>query len=113
METRPTALLVERDPRSRFVLRTALGQKGYRVMAVRSREEALDLLAADARTPDVVLLDDPAENGAYRVVGLPNAASNDVTVRLAGWRKTPPLKGKLMDILQAIEEIAQTRARAG
>jgi hypothetical protein len=104
-----TALVVERDPKSRFVLRTALGQKGYRVLAVRSRAEALDLMAQESRTPDVLLLDDPGESGAYRVVGLPNASSDDVAVRLVGWRRAAPVPARLGDILTALDEIAPSR----
>lgn len=103
MDLRRTALLVERDARSRFVLRTALGQKGFRVIAARSRAEALDVIAAEHRTPDVLLLDDPGESGAYRVVALPNAGVDDLAVRLVGCAATP---ARLGEILSAIEEVA-------
>jgi CheY-like chemotaxis protein len=107
MDRRRTALLVERDAKSRFVLRTALGQKGYRVLAARSRAEALDLIAGESRTPDVLLLDDPSEAGAYRVVALPNASSDDVAVRLVGWRRAPAVPARLGDVLAAVEEVSQ------
>ena len=107
MDARRTAVVVERDAKSRFVLRTALGQKGYRVIAARSRAEALDMIEAEPRTPDVLLLNDPGDGGAYRVVGLPNASSQDVAVRLVGWRRTEaPVPARLEDILNAVEEIA-------
>lgn len=113
MDARRTALLVERDARSRFVLRTALGQKGFRVLAARSRAEALDLIASETRTPDVLLLDDPSEVGAYRVVSFPNASSDDVEVRLVGWRRTAPVPAKLGDIMTAIETLAPRVVAAG
>lgn len=105
MDARRTALLVERDARSRFVLRIALANKGYRVLAARSRAEALDLMAGEPRTPDVVLLDDPQEVGVYRVVGLPNAAAEDVAVRLVGWRRSEPVPARVGDILTAVDDV--------
>ena len=114
MEAKRTALLVERDARSRFVLRTALSQRGFRVLAARSRSEALDLLAGDAATPDVVLLDDPGTGGAYRVVALPGSALG-LQVRLVGWRAegapaaaTP----RLGEILAAVEEVSGSPLKA-
>jgi hypothetical protein len=106
MDVRRTAVIVDRDAKSRFVLRTALGNQGYRVLAARSRAEALDMIEAEPRTPDVLLLDDPGEGGAYRVVGLPYAGSQDVAVRLVGWRRAGPVPARIEDILNAINEIA-------
>ncbi len=104
MDLRRTALVVERDAQNRFVLRTALSQRGFRVLAARSRGEALDLMAAELRTPDVLLLDDPAADGAYRVVGMPRAeaVASDVEVRLVGSR--------LGEVLTAVDEV--TRAQS-
>jgi DNA-binding NtrC family response regulator len=113
MDRRRTVLLVERNPRSRFVLRTALRRLGFRVIAARSRAEALDV--TEHGTPDVVLMDDPADGGVYRIVSLPNARSEDVSVRLVGLREAPPLGPKpvrLADVLSAIEEMVPGAERA-
>jgi hypothetical protein len=101
-----TALLVEKDAKSRFVLRTALAQRGFHVLSARSRAEALDLVSGVGSTPDVLLLDDPATEGAYRVVAFPNAGSDEIEVRLLGWRTASPVPARLDDILAAILEIS-------
>lgn len=105
MDRRRTALLVERNPRSRFVLRTALRKLGFRVVAARSRAEALDVL--EHGTPDVVLMDDPGNAGVYRIVSLPNARAEDLSVRFVGLREAPPLGPgvRLADVLSAVEEL--------
>jgi ActR/RegA family two-component response regulator len=110
MDYRPTALVVERDARSRFVLRTALSQRGFRVVAARSRAEALDFMAGEGigATPDLMLLDDPGTAGAYRVISLPNAGSEFVDVRLVGWRQCGAVPARLGDILTAVEEMTKS-----
>jgi len=110
MERRRTALLVERDARSRFVLRTALAQRGFQVIAARSRAEALDLVSGVGRTPDVMLLDDPGSEGAYRVIGFPNAGADEVEVRLVGWRTAASVPARLQDIMSAVLEISSAVA---
>ena len=112
MDRRPTALLVEKDARSRFVLRTALSQRGFNVLAARSRAEALDLVSGVGRTPDVMLLDDPGADGAYRVIGFPNAGKDEVEVRLVGWRTAAAVPPRLGDILSAVLEISRPAASA-
>jgi hypothetical protein len=108
VEQRRTALVVERDAQNRFVLRTALAQRGFRVLSARSRSEALDLMAGEGRAPDVLLLDDPCADGAYRVVGLPGDSANlaDVEVRLVGWR-TEPARPRLGEVLSAVDEVVR------
>ncbi len=110
MDRRLTALLVEKDARSRFVLRTALAQRGYNVIAARSRAEALDLVSGVGSTPDVMLLDDPGADGAYRVIGFPNAGADEVEVRLVGWRTATAVPARLGDILSAVLEISRPAA---
>jgi hypothetical protein len=112
MERRPTALLVEKDARSRFVLRTALVQRGFKVLAARSRAEALDLVSGVGSTPDVMLLDDPGELGAYRVIGFPNACAPEIEVRLVGWRTAAAVPPRLGDILSAVLELSRPAASA-
>lgn len=112
MDRRRTALVVERDPKSRFVLRTALVRLGFKVVAARTRGEALDLI--EHATPDVVLMDDPSNGGVYRIVSLPNARAEDVAVRLVGLREAPPLgkPARLADVLSAVEELLPSISRA-
>jgi len=110
MDRRLTALLVEKDARSRFVLRTALMQRGFKVLAARSRAEALDLVSGVGSTPDVMLLDDPGQEGAYRVVAFPNAGADEVAVRLVGWREAASVPARLSDILSAVLEVARLSA---
>jgi ActR/RegA family two-component response regulator len=110
MNTRLTALVVEKDARSRFVLRTALAQRGFRVLAARSRAEALDLVSGVGSTPDVMLLDDPATDGAYRVIGFPNAGAEELEVRLLGWRTAASVPARVSDILSAVEELSRPAA---
>ncbi len=112
MEAKRIALLVERDAWSRFVLRTALSQRGYRVLAARSRSEALDFLAGETATPDVVVLDDPGADGAYRVVALPQAllgsfTTDGIQVRLVNWNSDGTgMVPRLGEILRAVEELS-------
>lgn len=106
MDRRLTALVVERDARSRFVLRTALSQRGYTVLAARSRAEALDLVSGVGSTPDVMLLDDPGADGAYRVIGFPNANADEVEVRLVGWRTAAAVPARLSDVISAVMELS-------
>src|SRR5262249_14927779 len=92
--------------KSRFVLRTALRRLGFKVTAARDRAEALDLL--EHGTPDIIVMDDPVSGGVYKVVSLPNARAEDVSVRLVGLREAPPLGPKpvrLADVLSAVEEL--------
>src|SRR5581483_2320137 len=112
MDRRLTALLVEKDARSRFVLRTALMQRGFKVLAARSRAEALDLVSGVGSTPDVMLLDDPGAEGAYRVIGFPNAGADEISVRLVGWRSAAAVPPRLTEILSAVLEISRPAASA-
>jgi DNA-binding response OmpR family regulator len=51
----PSVLIVDRTPETREVLKTALEQRGIRVLAAAEAEEGLHLLAE--RNPDLVVLD--------------------------------------------------------
>ncbi len=108
---RRTALLVEPCARTRFVLRTALHGLGFKVVAARSRTEALDLIAQ--RTPDLIVMNGDRDQ-IYRVMGLPNARAEDVSARLEGLREAPPLgpAPAIADILSAVEELVPGTARA-
>ncbi|HBP17797.1 MAG TPA: hypothetical protein DEA08_08390 [Planctomycetes bacterium] len=59
---------MEKDEGLRAALSQQLTQRGYRVVAACSREEGFDLL--DELDPQILLLDDPAQEGAYRLVWL-------------------------------------------
>lgn len=63
-----TVLVVEKDEGLRGALSQQLTQRGYRVVTASSREEGFDLL--DELTPQILLLDDPGQQGAYRLVWL-------------------------------------------
>lgn len=63
-----TVLVVEKDEGLREALSKQLTKRGYRVVTASSREEGFDLL--DELTPQILLLDDPGQEGAYRLVWL-------------------------------------------
>jgi CheY-like chemotaxis protein len=51
----PTIMIVEDDADSRFMMRTLLEMKGYRVMEAQNGEEAI--AAAEAERPGLILMD--------------------------------------------------------
>lgn len=54
-ETRPTVMIVEDDADSRFMMKTLLEMKGYRVLEADSGEAAIS--TAEAERPGLILMD--------------------------------------------------------
>ena len=77
---RPRVLLVDRDAEVRGALSRMLEGHGYTVHAVESRLEGFDLL--DELGPDLLILDDPGEERAYRLVWLKETDQPDTRVEL-------------------------------
>ena len=70
-------LVIEDEPQMRRFLRGSLAASGYELVEAGSGKEGL--AAAEARSPDVILLD----------LGLPDLDGLQVTKRLREWTKTP------------------------
>ncbi len=68
----PTVLIVDDDPEVLRTLDNQIVEHGYRVLAARSGEEALDLISSEA--PDIIILD----------LLLPDMSGSDVILRLKG-----------------------------
>jgi len=78
-----SVLIVEKDLEVREFLRDLLEGKGHRVRAVSTRAAAFDAL--DAHGCDLMILDDPAQASAYRLVWL-DQSQPDVRVELVDLR---------------------------
>jgi two-component system KDP operon response regulator KdpE len=76
-EQKPTALLVEDEPRMSKFISLALSSQGYHVILAETGKVALQQAAA--YTPDVILLD----------LGLPDMDGLEVTRQLREWSATP------------------------
>lgn len=63
-----TALVVDQDDRVRASLSAMLEERGYTVHAVETRSRGFDLL--DELEPELLVLDDPGQGRAYRLVWL-------------------------------------------
>ncbi len=74
----PRALIVERNRELRDLFSDVLKTRGYDVHAVESRAQGFD--AMDAMPLDLLLLDDPGHERAYRLVWLEGKA--DMRVEL-------------------------------
>ncbi len=77
---RPSVLVVEKDEGIREVLTSMLQEKGYEVHTVGSRAAGFDAL--DDLCPDLLILDDPAQERAYRLVWLRESDQPDVRIEL-------------------------------
>jgi two-component system, OmpR family, KDP operon response regulator KdpE len=75
----PQILIIEDDPQIRRFLRTTLVAEGYRLHEASSATEGL--MQAEARPPDVVLLD----------LGLPDADGLDVIRKIRAWNQNVPI----------------------
>jgi DNA-binding response OmpR family regulator len=80
MVEKPSVLVVERGDALRESLTRLLEAKGYVVHAVESRARGFDLL--DELVPDLLILDDPGQGQAYRLVWLNDTDQPDVRVEL-------------------------------
>lgn len=80
MVEKPSVLVVEKSARLRGSLIDLFEGKGYVVHAVESRAKGFDLL--DELGPDLLILDDPGQGRAYRLVWLKEADLADVRVEL-------------------------------
>jgi DNA-binding NtrC family response regulator len=77
---KPSVLVVEKSQQLRGSLTDLLEGKGYVVHAVESRAKGFDVL--DELGPDLLILDDPGQGRAYRLVWLKDADLPDVRVEL-------------------------------
>jgi DNA-binding NarL/FixJ family response regulator len=72
MVKRLSVLVVEKDPQLRGALCKSLEARGYEVLAAENREQGYDLM--DEMAPDILILDDPGAERAYRFVWLDSDA---------------------------------------
>jgi two-component system KDP operon response regulator KdpE len=79
VEWTPQILVVEDDPQIRRFLRTTLAAEGYRLHEAGSAAEAL--VQAEARPPDVILLD----------LGLPDVDGLQVIREIREWNRNVPI----------------------
>lgn len=77
---RPSVLIVDQDSEVRRVLSEMLERRGYRVHAVATRSEGFDLL--DELGPELLILDDPGQERAYRLIWLDDPEQPDTRVEL-------------------------------
>lgn len=77
---RPTVLIVDRDAAARAALGRMLRERGYDVREAATREAGFDLL--DELAPDLLVLDDPAQERAYRLVWLNEPDLDDARIEL-------------------------------
>lgn len=77
---RPSVLVVEKNEAIRSFLTGLLEDKGYQVHSVGSRAAGFDAL--DDLSPDLLILDDPADQRAYRLVWLRDETQPDVRIEL-------------------------------
>ena len=94
-EPSPLVLVIEDDSQMRRFLRASLSGNGYQV--VEAETGAAGVLQANARNPDLVLLD----------LGLPDQDGLLVTQRLREWATTPIIvisaRGREEDKIQALD----------
>src|SRR5918911_5381389 len=116
-------LVVEDEPAIRMFLVNALEDDGYEVLAAANGAQALELLAAEPRRPDVIVLDMrmPAMDGiafaeAYRQSPEPHAPIVVVTASRNEGRRAASLGAdevllKPVDLEELLEQVAR-HARA-
>jgi len=94
---RPTVLIVDRDPVARAALGRLLRERGYAVREAATREAGFDLL--DELAPELLVLDDPAQERAYRLIWLNEPELEDARVELvhAGPETLREQLGSLLD----------------
>ncbi|MGE0707261.1 MAG: hypothetical protein AB7N76_16380 [Planctomycetota bacterium] len=94
---RLTVLVVEKEAPLREALRRTLQRRGYEVLVAESRQEGYDVM--DEMAPDILILDDPAQERAYRLVWL-NGEVPDTRVELVDL-ETEDLHHQLDDLLDS------------
>ena len=94
----PTALIIDQDPDVRARISDYLRSRGYLVRAVASRSEGFDML--DMHAPELLVLDDPAHEGAYRLIWL-KGDREDAAVELLDMRPGRTITQALRAVLDA------------
>jgi two-component system, OmpR family, KDP operon response regulator KdpE len=96
-DSAPQILLIEDDPQIRRFLRTTLGAEGYRLHEARTAADGLQ--QAEARPPDVILLD----------LELPDSDGVEVIREIRQWNRNVPIivvsvRGRERDKISTLDE---------